>query len=793
MKTAKISYKRIMLLLLLAAALLLAAGCGRAEQAEPVLTPAPTPTPDPFEGYAGKLRISEVMVKNRATLPGEDGGFSDWLELENISAETLQLEGLLISDKEGEGGWSIPAVSLEPGAYLVLRADGTDIREGELHTDFSLSAGETLSLKSPAGIVVDTVLLAENEADCSELFAGVVGEISRWPTPGYENTAAGYEAFCSGRAAAQALVINEVSVYDLDGEYDWVELKNVSSQPVELSGFYLSDDHENRALWQLPQQTLAAGEYTIIRCDKEDAALDGSLACFSLDGGREGLYLSSADGTLVDFVSLHDIALGGSMGRNEGQQGFFYLEEKSPGSANVPGLRRVSAQPVALTADGVFNDVSSVILELDAPGSIYYTTDGTVPTESSALYSGALEISETSVVRAIAVEEGALPSRVLTLSYIMNEGHTLPVLSLVVDSMSDFNRMYNNSRKGVECTANIAFYEPDGSFNIPCLVSLKGWTSLSLPKKSFGVSFKSALGGDLEYDVFDNGISSYSSLSIRAGQDYTFAYIRNELFQEICLDMDTPVLTQESKYSVLYINGEYRGLYCLKEDISRSYYASHAGVSKDSVEAYKAHFEINDDFRENVYKYCLYNDLSDPECYETICSRIDVDAMLDWFILQGYSANTDVRGNTRFYRSPENGYKWQVAFYDLDWAFYYPNCAFNLMVYAWGNAGIELPEIMVSLLENEEFRTKFLTRYSELSRTLLSDESVLARIDRMAAEIEPEVARDRERWWLSTDAWYSRVEELRGYIINNDYNNFCIDQVCSILDLTDEERAYWFG
>lgn len=783
-------YCKLIIVLLLLAVM---TGCVGRSGTEPEPTPTPEPTADPCEVYAGKLIISEVMIKNHATLSDGNGAFPDWIELVNLGGETIQLDGWGISDDEGKEGWKLRAASIEPGAFLLVYADGRESTDSELHADLSLSAGETLSLVSPGGTVIDRVELTETGEDCSLVFTGEEPEQCKWPSPGFDNSAAGYEAFCLSRSCLGPLVINEASVFDVSGAYDWVEIKNISGSEVDLRGFYLSDDCEDRAKWRLPERALAAGDLVLIQCDAEDSTNDPALASFSLNGERDELYLSSSQGELLDFVSLHDIPIHGSMGRSPEKGGFVYFTAASPASQNAEGLRRISAMPAALTEDGVFNGVDSVMAELSARGKIYYTTDGTVPGTDSAVYTEPLEIKATSVLRAVAVEDGALPSPVLSLSYIINEEHQLPVISLVVDDKAQFDKIYRNGRRGEYCTANVAFYEEDGGFNQACLVDMKGWTSLSLPKKSLGVSFKGALGGELEYDVFDNGISSYSSLSIRAGQDYTFAYIRNELFQEICLDMDSPVLTQESKYSVLYINGEYRGLYCLKEDLSRSYYASHADVSKESVEVYKAHFETNDNFREEVYKYCLYNDLSEAEHYETICSRLDIDSFVDWFILQSYSVNTDVRGNTRYYRSAENGNRWTVAFYDLDWAFHYPNSAFAVIPYRLGNVGVEIPEIMDSLLENEQFRTKLLARYSELSKTLLSNESVLERIDSMAAEIEPEVGRDRERWGLSLDAWYSRVDELRNVIIDYDYNNYCIIRLCDLLDLTDEEREYWFG
>ena len=100
---------------------------------------------------ADALRISEVMAKNRSVLKDAFGSFSDWIELENISDHDVDLAGWHISDKEDRLGWEFPAVTLPAGGRLLLFASGRDSREGELHTDFSLSQDETVCLTNRRG------------------------------------------------------------------------------------------------------------------------------------------------------------------------------------------------------------------------------------------------------------------------------------------------------------------------------------------------------------------------------------------------------------------------------------------------------------------------------------------------------------------------------------------------------------------------------------------------------------------------------------------------------------------
>jgi len=762
---------------------------------------APAPVDEPAESavpavdYSGKLRLSELMIKNRSCIMTADASFSDWIELENISGEELSLDGWSLADEPDDAGWAFPAISLQPGEFLLVYADELSSSADELHASFALSADETVYLYSPDGSIADSLLCPDLGSDTS-LALNTEGhfELCSWPSPGFENSSAGYDSHAARLSAAGPLVIEEVTVYNGEDSYDWVEIKNISAENVALQDYYLSDDHKDYTLWQLPARSLQAGESIVFYCAAEDKdPMDELETNFSLGADGERLFLTLGGQQMVDFVSLHDIPLYGSMGRMDGENGFFYFTTPTPGHENIGGLRRVSQTPTALTADGVFEDTDSVTLELEAAGSIHYTTDGSYPTEASPLYSGPISISETCLVRAISVEDGAIPGRPLTMNYIINEGHSLPVVCLAVDDLQYFTDTYNSMLKDISIPANVAFYEQDGSFKKDCFTSLKGWTSLTLPKKSLGAEFKSVMGGDLEYDVFDNGITTFSDLAIRAGQDYTAAVIRNELFQELALEMGGNMLTQRSKYSVLYINGEYRGLYCLKEDFSKQYYASHTGVSKDSVEFFRAPSGPEVDFFQDVFMFCWHNDLSQKENYDLVCSKVDMDSLIDWFIIEGYSGNTDTQGNLRLFRSPENGNKWTFAFYDIDWGFIGPYNAYTLLINGGGNVGGEMPTILWSLLNNAEFKERLVARYAEVYDTVLSDENVLKKIDELAAIVEPEIARDRERWGLETEKWYEEVEALKSFIIDNNYQQFCLDNFCKHVKVSEELRAKYFG
>jgi hypothetical protein len=99
--------------------------------------------------------------------------------------------------------------------------------------------------------------------------------------------------------AVGAVLINEVLasndslLFDQNGEdEDWIELINTTNAPIDLAGFYLSDDPLNLMAWALPAGTvIPANGYLLVWADN-DLAQSGLHANFKLSAGGEYVYLS---------------------------------------------------------------------------------------------------------------------------------------------------------------------------------------------------------------------------------------------------------------------------------------------------------------------------------------------------------------------------------------------------------------------------------------------------------------------------------------------------------------------
>ncbi len=78
------------------------------------------------------------------------------------------------------------------------------------------------------------------------------------------------------------------------------------------------------------------------------------------------------------------------------------------------------AMPTATPGSTTVTESTYVSLSTTTEGaSIYYTTDGSTPTESSTLYAAQIHITETTTIKAIGVLAGAVNSEVMTATYTM--------------------------------------------------------------------------------------------------------------------------------------------------------------------------------------------------------------------------------------------------------------------------------------------------------------------------------------------------------------------------------------
>ena len=348
--------------------------------------------------------INEFMASNDMTAADPDGEFEDWIELFNNSAETVDLSGAFLSDDgEDLTLFTFPeGTTIASGDFLIVWADG-DLEQDGLHADFKLSSsGESVILTDADGVtIVDAIDYPEQTTDisyaripngtgdfqltaptfdtnnddgvdCSSLGGDVDNDgicadedcddndasIGASQVPGSvcddgDDTTvvdviqldgcscAGVTISPGDLVINELLASNEFTNVDPNGEAeDWIELYNNSSQSIDLTGYFLSDEFADMMKWGFPDgTTIVAGGYLTIWAD-EDLDQDGLHADFKLSGGGESIILSTDNinypGALiiVDAVDYPEQTTDISYGRFPNGTGPFQLMNPTFGATN---------------------------------------------------------------------------------------------------------------------------------------------------------------------------------------------------------------------------------------------------------------------------------------------------------------------------------------------------------------------------------------------------------------------------------------------------------------------------
>lgn len=777
------------------------------------------------EGYAafrsedlletGALVINEVCASSITTLRDEDGEYPDWIELHNASSQPIDLSNYALSDDPDRlVKWRFPqGTVIEPGGYFVVFASGKDRAAAEgswPHASFRLrSNGETVILSDVQGRLVDMTTYDLLEADTSwgrnEEGNGVF-RVYQSPTPGLPNTRAGEIAMDTAMCLANAsgLYITEVmtgnkSVHGPGVKYfyDYIEIYNMSGQAVNLAGYGLSDNIKKPRKWQLPDITVENNGYAVIYCDTTQTSSPGEyyFTNYNLKKSGETVCLSTPSGVILDKVVVPQLYDDISYGRTLGQAGLFYYSTPTPGADNGPGFIGFAEQPVFETVGGLYErpltGANAVTIEVPAGSTVRYTTDGTDPSEQSALYAGPIEIEKTTCLRARAFREGVEPSQVVSQTYFVSVYHTMPVVCLTTDPYNLNNEetgMFadgpNLDRENTDPpwkTATywqknwfggwVEYYDESGVQRLSQGMSFRvmGQYSLDMPQKSLYVKADGQYGKDsFDYALFDDRpFDSYKSFVLRnGGQDGLYTRVIDGMQARLIDESGSTVLNQAWKPVIVYINGEYWGHYNLRERAGVDMVAQHEGwtdtgdidlLESDGLSSSQVNSGSREAYTE-LYNYAKSHDpATDPEAYAYLCSQIDVDNMIDYFIFESYFGNTDP-GNIRFYRNAKTGDgKWRYLFYDSDWGFFNVltgstlesisgGVAFVLDEKGMGHSRIVSNIFIRKMIKVPEFQDKFLRRYGELFQTVFTTQHLTDLFNSMILQIQPEMQMHMQRW-----------------------------------------------
>ncbi len=674
----------------------------------------------PDNGTGITLCINEVMYSNLGLYKDCDGDNSDWIEIYNYGSEPVNLLGMTIADHVGgKNRWELPDYSMEPGEYLLVWASGKDkvTEDGELHADFSVNTSETITLYYEGECVDQLHVSASVDPGVS------VGRPARTPNA---------MAALSNATPFKANNVRPISYLSrIDRLID-------PPQFSEESGFYESDF------------------YLTLSSEDEDA-----IILYTLDGSEPD------ESSEIYKEPIH------IMDRSD--------------EPNVIGN-------VKTTPNYVMN---------------YYW-------ENTYSYKG-------TVVRARTLKNGVLSEEVTTKSYFIAPETDFIIVSLTVNPDDFFDeqdglyvpgetyyiwKKYNKESTNTvfppanymaedEVKAHLEIMDHEGNIRADNEVEVKimGAASRSNAAKGLKVlmnenrkTFDAGLFELIPQAQVTDDAEGTDSIILRAsGSDFNKTMFSDILAQKIVAD-NLNVTYQAAQPAVLFINGEYWGIHNIRENYGADYFERHYGIDASNLSLIKLNTglspfepEISEGTDEDLQDYLdlvdfvKKHDLSVSENYDYVCSKIDIDSFTDYYITEIYYGNDDWPGNNfRIWKAdqPGNSYgdnKWRLVLFDLDDAFLYPT--FNSVEYVLTEdydkeilKGVNLHyddnrEIIIALMQNEDFKEKFFERFEECLDTVFTSENVLAQIDELQSIYDPEIP-DHFSRWHTADGWLKALKNM---------------------------------
>ena len=616
----------------------------------------------------------------------------------------------------------------------------TDVAEGEYVVKIILKAGQTLVTSNNIELWVE-----QNRTDID---FGVFGDAN-------SNT--------------EGVTINEVlaanASINLDADYkqfsDWIELYNNEDHVVDIGGYYLSDDAEDLEKWYIPQGTkIAAHSYLVIWADKED---DSQLALhtnFKLSQKGDGVFFSNEDGVLVDSVKFLEQERDISCAKVDNK--IVYMVP-TPNAANseVHTTAKRSKKPKFSLDSGFYNGAQALELTQENGGIIYYTTDGSIPTEQSTQYTQPINVNKTMIVRTRGFENGKFLSSIKNRTYLINENITLPVVSIGIN-----DEYLNDNEIGIYANydekwmrAGSIEYIKDGKseFSENVGIRLSGNYTRQFAQKSLSIYAKSQFGPkSIKYKLFRDKpeIKKVKSFVLRnSGNDWGYTMMKDGLVHSIVknqMDIDY----QSYEPTIVFINGQYWGIHNLREKKNEDYLEANHGVEADDVDILEDNAEINEGSNLDylaLINYIKTHSLENDTYYKKVLEEIDVDEYINYMITEIYGGNGDwPYTNIRFWKEEVKSPKWRWILYDTDRTFEdYERNTFSVLL---DPIGQEEPNpawstfLFRSLMKNATFKQKFISTFKTHLDTTFKPERVSDIITSLKSKIEPEIDRHFEKW-----------------------------------------------
>lgn len=474
--------------------------------------------------------------------------------------------------------------------------------------------------------------------------------------------------------------------------------------------------------------------------------------------------------------------------------------------------------------------------------NIHFTLDGSDPTRDSPIYKSPIiiasrsgekallanipirngwrepdgEVFKANVVRAkIIHRKQDDESRTITGTFFvdpnMAERYHLPIMAISTDSENFFhketgiyaNRNYWERGSAWERPAHIEFFEKNGELGFMQNggVRIHGGTSRDHPQKSLRLiaghlydpkdSFNYCFFADEE--IGECGIQHFRTLILRnGGSDGKGTLMRDGLMQTLVDDIGLD--TQSYRPVIVFINGEFWGIYNLRERQDGDYLKNHHEVNPEKLVIighqkvfYVAHGNQVDRYEyHKLLDYAKTEGGDDAQKIDEVQAKIDLDNFINYQIAQIYFGNVDwPHNNLKLWKTrsveksekynqphenPDDTTKFRAMVFDTDIGFgLHPNRAYidhNTLAYAIEHTNPDRrwsTILLKSLLKDDEFRVRFIEKFDDHLNFTFHPYRVNQKIDQLSNALLGDMPEHIRRWRTnndSVDEWREKVDRL---------------------------------
>ena len=631
---------------------------------------------------------------------------------------------------------------------------------------------------------------------CSPVFAYLVFSIS-------------LTIFISNNGYSQ-IVINEYSCSNLNGiqdvdsdRNDWIELYNSGGVAVNLNGYYLSDKVANPTKWTFPAVNIPAGGHLLIFASSKDRYQAGELHTnFKLTQAKsEQIVLSDPGGVVLDQLVIEKAQKNHSRGRvTDGDAAWGVFTNPTPDATNsTNSYERYAVLPVLDLAPGFYNGTQTVnITTTESTSEIRYTLDGSEPTTGSTLYTGAINVNNTTVIRAITVSNVAsiLPSFTETNTYFIDESHNIPVLSI---ASGDYDNMFADFIGHI--VTSFEYFDANNQFQFDLEGDMTGHGNDSWWYDQKGIRFNAkdqlGYGHQIEYPLFrEKNRDKYDVVIIKAGGSDNYPGAADQLGLSSCHLRDGFIqsLSQKHKLKVdersyepciIYINGQYWGIYEMRERVDSDFTDHYYDQDEENIDMLEywggLRIRYGDDTDwVDLVNYINANDLTIPANYQYVADRLNLKSIIDYYIINTYTVNSDwLNWNTKWWRGNDpsgDKKKWRYTLWDMDNIFDLgqnytglPDTDFNTDPCSAedlfpGDDEVPHSDMFTKLMENEQFHDLYINRYADLLNTMFTCDEMLNHLDSIVNILRPEMQKHVQRWGGTVAGWEANLTYLRSQI-----------------------------